>query len=91
MPRSPEQAELVEDFSEADLEAEQAEDMARDYAAVLKLLEADDKLKAAWDQVAVHQGARRHAERMLKLKLAEVEELKRECSRWKKRAQEVKP
>lgn len=87
MPRKPEQEEF--NAHEADLEADAAErreDMARDYAAVLELLAADDKLAEAWAQVEVHRQERLKVERVYNAQRLELEAMTKEAAKWKKKA-----
>lgn len=89
MSRKAEQEEFESPLSaeeQQQLEAEQREDMARDYAAVLELLHSDDKLAEAWAQVEVQRQERLRVEKVYALQRVELEAMKREAAKWKKKA-----
>lgn len=70
-------------------EADQRREYAADFEAMVRIIDADDKLAAAVGELRV---ARKHAATLEKLcddKTRELEQMKREASRWMKKAKKA--
>lgn len=78
-----------DDFSEADHEADRRADMAADYEAMCKIIDEDDRLAAAMDQIRAAGAKYAILEGLYTAKSSEVQILTKEASRWMKKAKKA--
>lgn len=79
--------EPVEEEAPQDDEASRAADIVGEYEALLRIVEADDKLAAAWDEAKTLAAKCADWERRYDAKCAELVATQREAKRWMRRAQ----
>ncbi len=69
-------------------DAERMADMVRDYEAALKIIESDDAVNAAWDEVRDLTRKLADMTRLYEAKCGELAEMTREAKRWKRKAED---
>lgn len=63
------------------------DDIAADFEAMSRIVEADDKLAAAWDEVRALSAKYEQLEQMYQAKCAELAAMTKEAKRWRKKAE----
>lgn len=78
---TPEQADELDDAHE------RMADLAADYEAALKVIESDDKLATAWDEVKALTAKLADLNRLYDAKCGELATMTKEAKRWKRKAE----
>jgi len=79
----PEHVDLEQTSDDADRMA----DMVRDYEAAMKIIESNDAVTAAWDEVQDLMRKLADMTRLYEAKCGELAEMTREAKRWKRKAE----